>query len=141
MERISTETAKKMVPAGFVLDRKFPPEGAACGEEHVRYMVGVVSPIMQSFQRVLVSQGQMVHYTTLGLFATGDRDIGHSGAGHVYYVDFFGKGKTLLAKVPAVVLDGSSSRAQGMPDATPSDIIGNRIIDFNENNKRIFRVV
>ncbi len=141
MELISKEQAQKFLPPGFVMDPKFPSEGATCGEEHVRHMVGIVSPFVQSFQSVLVAQKQMVSYTTLGLFATGDRDIGHSGAGHVCYVDLFGKGKTLLAKVPAVVLGGTSGRAQGMPDALPSDILGNRIIDFDENGKRIFRLV
>ena len=111
--------AEELVPKGFELDPYFPKEGASCGEEHVRHMVNIVSPLVQSFRKVIVAQKQMVSYTALGLFSVGDRDLDHKGIGHVFYIDYFGKGKTLLAKVPASVLSGSSSRAQGMPDALP----------------------
>lgn len=141
MERISPEAAQKFVPDGFVLDRKFPRGGATCGEEHVRYMVKFVSPFVQSLEQVIVGQKQMIHYTALGLIAVGDRDIGHSGAGHIFFVTPFGTGKTLLAKVPALVLEGTSGRTQGGPDALPSDILGNRIIDFDENGKRYFSLI
>ncbi len=142
MKRISPEQAQKFVPPGFIMDPKFPAEGATCGEEHVRHMLGVVWPIVASLRKVLVAQRGMSTYTIIGMFAVGDRDLGYLGAGHVFYIDYPGKGKTLLGKIPGIVVGGSSSRLQGLPDALPADYIGTRIIQIDpKTGARYFELV
>ena len=87
-----------------------------CSEKHLEYMLQVVWPLLSSYRLVIVGQRAMTTYTTLGMFAVGDRDLDHLGAGHVLYVDYPGKGKTLLASVPAIVLGGTFGHLQGDPE-------------------------
>lgn len=142
MERISKKAAQEFLPPGFSMDPKFPAEGAECGAEHVQYMLGIVWPLLDSYRKVLVAQRAMSTYTTIGMFAVGDRDLNHIGAGHVFYLDYPGKGKTLLANVPAVVVGSTASRFQGVPDAVPADYLGSRIIQLNEvTGKREFQTI
>jgi len=138
---VSYETAKEIAHKKFGVDPYFPKAGAQCSEKHVEYMLQVVWPLLASYRKVLVAQRAMSTYTALGMFAVGDTDIGHLGAGHIFYIDYPGKGKTILAKVPSLVVGGTSSRFQGAPDALTTDFTGNRIIDFDEDGKRVFRLV
>ncbi len=146
MKLISKEAAQGFLPDGFPMDSKFPSAGAGCGEEHVKRILSVVWPILVSYRRVLVAQKAMSSYTALGMFSVGDRDTDHLGVGHVFLIDYPGKGKTLLAKVPASVVRGgegeTASRFQGVQDALPADYLGGRMIDFNsETGKREFVLV
>ena len=125
----------------FGSDPYFDPKKVKCGPEHVKIMQRVAWPLIASYRKVLVSQGAMTTYTAIGMFAVGDADLHHFGAGHVLYVDKPGKGKSLLAGVPAIVLGGTASRFQGTSDNLPSDYLGNRIIDLDENEKRFFRLI
>ena len=125
----------------FGPDPYFDPKKVKCGPEQVQNIQRVIWPLIASYRKVLVAQKAMTTYTTVGMFAVGDADLRHFGAGHVLYTDKPGKGKSLLAGVPAVVLGGSASRFQGTPDNLPSDYLGNRIIDIDETGRRFFRLV
>ena len=114
---------------------------ASCSERHLEYMFRIVLPLLASYRKVLVAQKAMTTYTTIGHFAVGDRDFDYLSAGHVLYSDYPGKGKTLLAKVPAIVLGGTFGRFQGAVDAQPSDYTGNRILDTDEEGRKIFRLI
>ncbi len=116
-------------------------KSSPAGDQHIEYMFRIVWPLLASYRRVLVAQRAMTTYTVLGQIAAGDRDLDYLGAGHILYTDYPGKGKTLLAKVPAIVLGGRFSRFQGANDNQPSDFTGNRIIDIDEDGKRCFRFV
>jgi len=109
------------------------------GDRHIEYMFKIVWPLLASYRKVLVAQRAMTTYTVLGQIAVGDRDLAYLGAGHILYTDYPGKGKTLLAKVPAIVLGGTFSRFQGANDNLPSDFTGNRILDIDDDGKRYFR--
>ena len=138
---ITREEAKKFTLDDFGMDPKFPEKGAECSEKHVEYMLQVVWPLIASYRKVLVSQSAMSSYTAMGMFAVGDRDLDYLGAGHVFYIDNPGKGKTLLAKVPGKVVGGGDfARFQGVPDALPADYTGSRIIDIVDG-KRVFKLV
>lgn len=100
-----------------------------CGDEHLRYMFRIVWPALASDRKVLVAQRAMTTYRMLGMIAVGDRDLDYLGGGHVLYVDYPGKGKTLIAKVPALIFGGTYARFQGANDNLPSDITGNRVSD------------
>lgn len=114
---------------------------AECEEKHIEYMFRIVWPLIASYRKVIVAQKAMTTYTALGMFAAGDRDLDHLGAGHILYVDYPGKGKTLLAGVPAIVLGGTCGRLQGDPEKTPTEYTGNRIIDVDENGRKFFRLI
>lgn len=114
---------------------------AECEAQHIEYMFRVVWPLIASYRKVIVAQKAMTTYTALGMFAAGDRDLDHLGAGHVLYVDYPGKGKTLLAGVPAIVLGGTYGRFQGDPEKMPTEYTGNRIIDMDADGKKFFRLV
>ncbi len=134
---IKTKDAERFLPKGFEMDPCFS-DTAECSEKHVRYMLSIVWPILDSYRRVLVSQRQMTTYTTMGMFAVGDTDLGHLSPGHISLLDYPGKGKTILAKVPALAVGGTFGRIQGAPDKLPSDITGNRILDYDTDGKRVF---
>ena len=112
---------------------------ACCSPRHLEYMFRIIWPLLASYRKAIVAQRAMTTYTALALIAVGDRDLDYLGPGHVLYVDYPGKGKTLLAKIPALVLGATFSRFQGAADMQPSDYTGNRIIDIDEQEKRIFR--
>ena len=114
---------------------------ASCTKQHLEYMFRILWPLLASYRKVIVAQRAMTTYTALGQVAVGDRDLDYLGAGHVLYTDYPGKGKTLLAKIPAIVLGGTFSRFQGAVDAQPSDYTGNRIIDLDQEGKRYFRLI
>lgn len=114
---------------------------AECNEQHIEYMFRIVWPLIASYRKVIVAQKAMTTYTALGMFAAGDRDLEHLGAGHVLYTDYPGKGKTLLAGIPALVLGGTYGRLQGDPEKVPTEYTGNRIIDIDEQGKKYFRLV
>jgi MoxR-like ATPase len=113
----------------------------SCSEKQFWYVSKVIWPVECSFRRVLVAQDDLIKFTTLGLFAVGDRDLGHLGRGHVLYEDDPGKGKTLLATIPSKVLGGRWERFQGANDNVPADLIGGWVVDVDENDKRYFRFV
>ena len=104
-------------------------------------MFRIMWPLLASYRKVIVAQRAMTTYTALGQVAVGDHDLEYLGPGHVLYTDYPGKGKTLLAKIPAIVLGGTFSRFQGAVDNQPSDYTGNRIIDVDAEEKRYFRLV
>lgn len=138
---ITKEAAMKLLPEGIPMDPHFPDE-TQCDEEHVKHMFRGPVPVMFNLRRAVVGQRAMTTYPTLGMFAAGDRDIGHLGAGHVFLMGKPGIGKTLLAKIPSLIVGGTSSRIQGVPDALPADYLGNRIIDIDDKDgKRYFRLV
>ncbi len=112
-----------------------------CTEKQIWYVSKILWPVESSFRRVLVAQEDLIQYTTLGLFAVGDRDLGYLGRGHVLYEDDPGKGKTLLATVPSKVLGGKWERFQGANDNVPADLIGGWVVDVDEHDKRYFRFV
>lgn len=114
---------------------------AECNERHLEYMFRIVWPFMASDRRVIVGQKAMTTYRTLGIFAVGDRDLRFLSAGHVLLSDYPGKGKTLLAGVPAMVLGGTYGRLQGDAELTPTDYRGNRIIDLDDRGKKYFRLI
>jgi MoxR-like ATPase len=116
-------------------------EKLSCTERQAQYVSKIVWPVESSFRRVIVAQDDLIKYTTLGLFATGDRDLGYLGRGHVLYEDDPGKGKTLLATIPSKVLGGKWERFQGANDNVPADLIGGWVVDVDENDKRYFRFV
>lgn len=113
----------------------------SCTEKQAWYVSHILWPIEASFRRVMVAQNDLIKYTTLGLFAVGDRDLGYLGRGHVLYEDDPGKGKTLLATIPSKVLGGKWERFQGANDNVPADLIGGWVVDVDENDKRYFRFV
>lgn len=155
--------AWKMVDVGRFIDPRFGPDPyfkrvagrAECSDKHLEYMFRIVWPLIASYRKVIVAQKAMTTYTALGMFAVGDRDLNHLGAGHVLYEDFPGKGKTILAGVPAIVLGASFGgmvvgeerrrafygRVQADPEKTPTDYTGNRMIDIDAEGKRYFRLV
>ena len=138
---ITRTEAQKFILPDFGMDPYFPKE-ARCGEEHVRHMLQVVYPILASYRKVLIGKkSPMPTYTALGMFAVGDTDQGHHGTGHIWLIDLPGKGKTLLAKVPAILVGCEVGRFQGVPDALTADYTGNYIIDFDDEGKRYFRLV
>lgn len=108
-----------------------------CGDQHLEYMFRIVWPLLASYRKVLVGQRAMTSYTVIGQIAVGDRDLDNLGGGHVLYVDNPGKGKTLLAKVPAIVLGGTYNRIAGANDNLPSDFTGNRM----SNGKGGFQIL
>ena len=111
------------------------------GDKHIEYMFKIIWPLLASYRKVLVAQRAMTTYTVLSQIAAGERDLDYLGAGHILYTDYPGKGKTLLAKIPSMVLGGVFSRFQGANDNLPSDFTGNRILDIDYNGKRFFRFV
>lgn len=139
--QVTFEKARSFLPEGIPMDPYFSPEKSHCSEEHVRRMLQGPWPIMHTLKQCIVGQPSYITYTVLGLFGVGDRDIGYIGKGHVWLIDYFGKGKTLLAKIPAEIIGATSSRIQGGPDMLPADILGNRIIDFDDSGKRYFRLI
>lgn len=114
---------------------------ASCSGQHLDYMFRIIWPLLASYRKAIVAQRAMTTYTALGQIAVGDHDLDYLGAGHVLYVDYPGKGKTLLAKIPALVLGGTYSRFQGAIDNQPSDYTGNRILDVDDQGKRFFRLI
>lgn len=125
----------------FGPDPYFDPKKVKCGPKHIEYIQRIVWPLIASYRRVLVAQKAMTTYTAIGMFSVGDADLHHLGAGHPLYTDTPGKGKSLLAGVPAIVLGGTASRFQGTPENQPTDYLGNRMLDIDEKEKRIFRLV
>jgi len=140
---LSLEYVSKFVDSDFGPDPYFEKirKPSPAGDRHIEYMFRIVWPLLASYRRVLVAQRAMTTYTVLSQIATGERDLDYLGAGHILYSDYPGKGKTLLAKVPSIVLGGTFSRFQGANDNLPSDFTGNRILDVDENGKRFFRFV
>ena len=114
---------------------------ASCSAQHLEYMFRILWPLLASYRKVIVAQRAMTTYTALGQIAVGDRDLEYLGPGHVLYTDYPGKGKTLLAKIPAIVLGGTYGRFQGAIDNQPSDFTGNRIIDIDEHERKFFRLI
>ncbi|MBI2446362.1 MAG: AAA family ATPase [Parcubacteria group bacterium] len=129
--------AQRFASPDFGLDPYFKRVAgrAECGEKHLEHMLRVVWPLLASYRLVIVGQRAMTTYTTIGMFAVGDRDLEHLGAGHVLYVDYPGKGKTLLAGVPAIVLGGTFGHLQGDPEKMPTEYTGNRIRDIDEQGR------
>lgn len=113
----------------------------SCQERHIEYMFRIVWPLLASYRLVIVGQKAMTTYTALGMFAVGDRDLGHLGAGHVLYVDYPGKGKTLLGGVPAIVLGGTFGRLQCTPELMPTEYTGNRIKDIDADGKPCWKLM
>ncbi|MEK7083298.1 MAG: AAA family ATPase, partial [Patescibacteria group bacterium] len=137
----SQEGVGKFIDPDFGIDPYFEKilNPSPAGDKHIEYMFRIIWPLLASYRKVLVAQRAMTTYTVLGQIAVGDRDLGYLGAGHVLYVGYPGTGKTLVAKVPAIVLGGTYKRFQGANDNQPSDLTGNRIIDLDEQGKRFFR--
>lgn len=113
---------------------------------HLEYMHRVIWPFMATLRRVLVGQRDMTTYTVIGRFAVGDTDYRDDGSvrlgfGHIYFSSFPGSGKTLIAKIPALITGGTASRFQGMAGTLPQDYTGNRIIDMDHEGRRVFRIV
>ncbi len=120
---------------------------AECSEEHLKHMFRTVWPFLASVRIPLVGQRDMTSYMCIGRFAVGDRDHRQDGSvrygfGHVYFLERPGTGKSLLAKVPGLVLDADVSRFQGMAGTLPADYTGNRMIQIDEKTgRRIFELV
>lgn len=113
----------------------------SCSEQHLEYMFKIVWPIFYYYDQALVGQSDLRSYTNLGMFAVGSRHLKRRGPGHVSYLTYPGTGKTLLARIPPEVIGGKAGRFQGAADVLPADYTGNRIIDFDENGRKCFRLV
>lgn len=126
----SESEVQRFIDPRFGLDPYFKRVAgqAECSEQHLSYMLRIVWPLFHSCRMVIVAQKAMTTYMVIGLFSVGDRTLDFLGAGHILYEDFPGKGKTLLANVPAIVLGGRCGRFQGDPEKTPTDYTGNRIL-------------
>ena len=137
------QEAEQFLPPQYAgkMDPYFPKEGTTCGEEHLKYVLGIAYPILREYRDVVVGQSGPTMFTLLGDFAIGDRDLDHSGPGHVHFVGLPGTGKTLLGKVPAKVVGARDDRIQGTVDILPADIIGARIIQVNEKGERYFKFI
>lgn len=140
---LSLERVSQFIDPDFGPDPYFEKirNSSPAGDQHIEYMFRIIWPLLASYRKVLVAQRAMTTYTVLSQIAVGERDLDYLGAGHILYTDYPGKGKTLLAKVPAIVLGGTFKRFQGANDNLPSDFTGNRILDIDENGKRFFRFV
>ncbi|TSC68932.1 MAG: MoxR-like ATPase [Parcubacteria group bacterium Gr01-1014_66] len=140
---VSLEYVNKFIDPDFGPDPYFAKisKPSPAGDRHLEYMFRIIWPLLASYRKVLVAQRAMTTYTVLSQIAAGERDLDYLGAGHILYTDYPGKGKTLLAKVPAIVFGGKFTRFQGTSDNLPSDFTGNRILDIDENGKRFFRFV
>lgn len=140
---LSQASVSKFIDPDFGPDPYFEKiaNPSPANDKHIEYMFRVVWPLLASYRKVLVAQRAMTTYTVLSQIAAGERDLDYLGAGHILYTDYPGKGKTLLAKVPAIVLGGKFTRFQGANDNLPSDFTGNRILDIDENGKRFFRFI
>ncbi|MDP3645845.1 MAG: AAA family ATPase [bacterium] len=130
---ISRHEAEKLLPKACEgeMDPYFPNRGVSCGEEHLKYLLQVVWPLLQAYRSVIVGQGSMTTYTLLGMFAVGDRDPDHMGSGHVFYLGLPGTGKSLLAKVPQKVVHAITKRIQGTVDLLPADITGSNMVQID----------
>lgn len=115
------------------LDGKFPEEGAYVSEEQLSYMLKYVWPTKFCLDQVVVGQGHATTYSTAGLFAIGDRDPNHLGAGHIIFKGNPGTGKTLLGNTPQRLFKATFGRLQAMADSTPSDYTGTRFFDYASN--------
>ena len=140
---ITREEAERFLPRQYAdrMDSYFPKGGVTCGEEHLQYVLGVAYPILREYRDVVVGQSGPSMYTLLGDFAIGDRDLDHSGPGHVHFVGLPGTGKSLLGKVPEKVVGASFKRIQGTIDLLPADIIGTNILQVNEKRERYFKFI
>lgn len=140
---ISRAEAEKLLPkdSDGVMDAYFPKRGATCGEEHVRNVLRGPYAFMHGCARRMVAQRGMISWSGIGLFAFGDRDSKHFGAGHTALLGQPGSGKTLLAKTAEEILQMDPKRIQGTIDLMPSDITGTSVLDIDENGKRYFKFV
>ncbi|MCK6512359.1 MoxR family ATPase [Myxococcota bacterium] len=75
--------------------------------------------ILASIRRVVLTQGEGVELTVLGILS----------GGHVLLEDVPGVGKTTLAKTLAKSLHLDFARVQFTPDLLPSDILGSTILN------------
>lgn len=121
------------------IDKNLRYDDWATAKQHLEYMLRIIWPLLYSYRQIVVGQRAMTTYAGLGLIAAGDRDLDHLGAGHILYEDFPGKGKTLLAGVPAYVLGGTFSRFQGVPDSLPADYLGYQYPDYDKDGKKTFK--
>lgn len=112
----------------------------SCTEQHIEYVFRIMWPLLSSYRKIIVSQKAFTSYTALAPIAPGDRDGTYIAPGHVLYVDFPGKGKTLLGSIPAVVLGGTFTRFQGAFDNQASDYLGHRYPDFDDGGRKIYKL-
>jgi len=82
---------------------------------------------------------------TVGKVIVGNEDIiddvliGILSGGHILLEGVPGLGKTVLVKTLGECLGLKASRIQFTPDMMPSDILGTKILEENEEGKKIFR--
>ncbi|MDO8561029.1 MAG: MoxR family ATPase [bacterium] len=112
----------------------------SCTNRHIEYMFRIMWPLLSSYRKIIVAQKAFTSYTALAPVAPGDRDGTYIAPGHVLFVDFPGKGKTLLGSIPAVVLGGRFTRFQGAFDNLAPDYLGHRYPDFDANGKKIYKL-
>lgn len=141
MATLTPKDVAKYVPEGFDMDPMIP-KIIRTSERHCELMLRFVSPYLQLQRRPLVGNRNMTTFSALGLFAVGDTDFEHRGAGHVNYLGPPGSGKSLLAKVHGSATSGVSKRFQGTADALPADITGHYMFDIDpESGRRIKRFI
>lgn len=134
--------AQRFASPDFGLDPYFKRVAgrAECSEKHLEYMFRIMWPFLAQIRKFIVSQKAMTSYSAIASVAPGDRDGEFIGPGHILYVDFPGKGKTLLGKIPAIVLGGTFARFQGAVDNLPADYLGHRYPDFDDKGKRVYKL-
>lgn len=111
----------------------------SCTERQIGYMFRIMWPLLAQYRKFIVSQKAMVSYTSMAPVAPGDRDGEYIGPGHILYEDFPGKGKTLLAGIPAIVLGGTFGRFQGAPDNMSEDYLGRLVPVIDQAGNRVFK--
>jgi len=113
---------------------------AECSERQIKYMFRIMWPVLTSYRKIIVAQKAFTSYTAMAPIAPGDRDGTYIAPGHVLYVDNPGKGKTLLAGIPAVVFGGRFTRFQGAADNLTADYLGHRYPDFDDNGRKVYKL-
>lgn len=134
------EAAKLLHPAcEGEMDKYFPERGATCGEELIKYVLNGPYAFHLGCSKRIVAQKGMISWTTVGMFAFGERHPKHFGAGHTMLLGQPGTGKTLLATTVEEVFKMKPKRIQGSPDLMPSDITGSSVLHIDAEGKRSFK--
>ncbi|HEY4519444.1 MAG TPA: AAA family ATPase [Candidatus Paceibacterota bacterium] len=135
---VTKEEARRFLPSGLdiEMDTYYPENGATCGEEHLRHVLGLMYPLLTQYRRVIVGQRAPTLVTLIGMFAIGDRDPDHLGPGHVHIVGPPGTGKSLLGMTPRKIVGADFKRIQGTNELLPTDITGQEMLFGGPDERR-----